>query len=140
VIAGHTDAVERAIVLAKQNGAKLAQMLPVSVPSHCELMKPAALALQKMLADTPFRSPEIPVINNVDALCYDSVAHIREGLVRQLYSPVQWVKTIQACHQRGVVRFFECGPGKVLTGLGKRIMPDAEWMPATDRVRLLERG
>lgn len=140
VVAGHKDAVERAILGSKSAGAKLAKLLAVSVPSHCALMKPAAESFKTMLAGTVFKPPEVPVVNNVDACCYDTAESIRDGLVRQLYSPVQWVKTVLQCHQMGAVRFFECGPNKVLTGLGKRILPAVEWLSATDRVRLLERG
>ena len=121
VIAGHLLAIRRAIDIAKVKGAKLAMMIPVSVPSHCELMSPAAEKLAHDLQAVAFDKPEITVINNVSAIPYEDVDQIREGLKRQLYSPVQWVKTIQWMVQNGVHRVIECGPGKVLTGLNKRI-------------------
>ena len=138
VVSGEADAVLRAIEKAKQAGAKMAKLLPVSVPSHCALMKSAAKRLEVLLATIQLKTPSIPVINNVDVLPYDSPDAIRSGLVRQLYSSVRWVDIIHACHQLGVGRFFECGPNKVLTGLGRRIIPDAEWLSATDLEKLKE--
>lgn len=140
VVSGDADAVERVIETAKKAGAKMARQLPVSVPSHSALMKPAAAHLKTLLATIEFKTPRIPVINNADVAQYAGPESIRSGLVRQLYSSVRWVETIQACHKLGAVRFFECGPNKVLTGLGKRILPDAEWLPATDLMMLTERG
>ncbi|MDX1901936.1 MAG: ACP S-malonyltransferase [Gammaproteobacteria bacterium] len=121
VISGHAQAIERALVLAKTLGAKMAKLLPVSVPSHCLLMKPAAERFEKALADVALRAPTIPVINNVDVAVYQDAAQIREGLLRQLYSPVRWVETIVAFQPYHVTRVLECGPGKVLSGLMKRI-------------------
>lgn len=120
VIAGSSDAVARAIELCKQAGGK-AMPLPVSVPSHCALMKPAAEELAAMMQDMNFHAPEIPVINNVDVTEQKDVAQIRDALVRQLYSPVRWVETVQALSEAGVTKLYECGPGKVLAGLVKRI-------------------
>jgi [acyl-carrier-protein] S-malonyltransferase len=121
VIAGHTKAVERALILAKEAGAKLAKLLPVSVPSHCILMKPAAESLAKSLEKITIQTPTIPVLSNVDVKAYDSPEAIRDGLTRQLFMPVRWVETIQSFANAGVTHIVECGPGKVLTGLNKRI-------------------
>lgn len=121
VIAGHKSAVMRAVALAKERGAKLAMLIPVSVPSHCQLMQPAAAKLEKELEKIALSVPEIPVINNVDVCAYESTAAIREGLVKQLYSPVRWVEIIQYFIHQGITKMIECGPGKVLTGLNKRI-------------------
>lgn len=121
VIAGHADAVERAMGLAKTAGAKRALPLPVSVPSHCSLMKPAAEAFAAELADTEIRVPSIPVIHNVDVGIKGDVDAIREALAAQLFQPVRWVETVRAMYAAGIVRVFEMGPGKVLAGLNKRI-------------------
>ena len=124
VIAGAADAVERAIAACKEAGAKRAMPLPVSVPSHCALMKPAADKLVEALVATNFHAAEIPVINNVDVVAESTPEKIRDALVRQLYSPVRWVETIQALAAEGVTHVYECGPGKVLCGLIKRIDRD----------------
>lgn len=121
VIAGHAAAVGRAVEFAKQAGAKRAVMLPVSVPSHCSLMQPAAERLAASLERLDFKTPEIPVINNVDAAVERNPTEIRNALVRQLVSPVRWVETVQSLAQRRVHTVVECGPGKVLAGLNKRI-------------------
>jgi [acyl-carrier-protein] S-malonyltransferase len=121
VIAGHKDAVERAMALAKAAGAKRALPLPVSVPSHCALMKPAAQAFAAELAAVEMRVPAISVIHNVDVSVKDSVGAIREVLAGQLYSPVRWVETVRTMRAAGIDRIYEMGPGKVLTGLNKRI-------------------
>jgi len=121
VIAGHKTAVERAVSLAKEAGAKIAVILPVSVPSHCTLMLPAAERLAKLLSTLTLRLPKIPVINNTDATVYTDVTSIKDGLVRQLSMPVRWVEIIQFMIKNGVETVVECGPGKVLTGLNKRI-------------------
>ncbi len=120
VIAGSAAAVERAIALCKDAGGK-AMPLPVSVPSHCALMQPAADKLGELMQGISFHAPEIPVINNVDVAEQKDVAEIRDALVRQLYSPVRWVETVQALSTAGVTHLYECGPGKVLAGLIKRI-------------------
>jgi [acyl-carrier-protein] S-malonyltransferase len=124
VIAGQTEAVNRAMELCKAAGAKRALPLPVSVPSHCALMKPAAEKLAQRLRDTTVRAPKIPVINNADVAQPTDPTAIRDALVRQLYSPVRWVETIQKMSQDGVTTLAECGPGKVLVGLNKRISKD----------------
>ena len=121
VIAGDRAAVERAVEACKAAGAKRAMPLPVSVPSHCALMKPAAEKLAAELENVNFHAPELPVINNVDVSRETDPARIREALVRQLYSPVRWVETVQALAADGVDALYECGPGKVLSGLAKRI-------------------
>jgi [acyl-carrier-protein] S-malonyltransferase len=121
VIAGHTDAVEKATVLAKEKGAKRAVILPVSVPSHCQLMKPAADKLSADLKAINFSEPTVPVLNNVDVNAENSADQIKQALVRQLYQPVRWVEIIQSMANQGVDRILECGPGKVLWGLNKRI-------------------
>jgi [acyl-carrier-protein] S-malonyltransferase len=132
VIAGHKSAVERAITIAKEQGAKLAVSIPVSVPSHCKLMEPAAQRLAELLAVTTFKTPEIPVINNVDVAIYRSADSIRDGLVRQLYLPVRWVESVQALLKEGVTQIVECGPGKVLTGLIKRIDKNLQLATTSD--------
>lgn len=121
VIAGHKEAVERALLIAKAKGAKLAKLIPVSVPSHCALMKTAAETLAPVLGSIDFEKPQIPVVNNVDAGLPTTPADIRLSLERQLTRPVKWVETIQFFIKAGVSHIIECGPGKVLTGLNKRI-------------------
>lgn len=121
VIAGSKAAVERAIAAAKARGAKRAVLLPVSAPFHCALMKPAAERLQQRLAEIEVRVPSIPVLNNVDVAVEDQPARIKDALVRQAYSPVRWIETVQEIARRGATHVFECGPGKVLAGMTKRI-------------------
>ncbi|MEX0706445.1 MAG: ACP S-malonyltransferase [Woeseia sp.] len=121
VIAGDRAAVERAVEQAKAAGARRAMLLPVSVPSHCELMIPAADRLALELAETPISAPRVPVVNNVDVAIYKDASQIRDGLVRQLHNPVRWVETVQTLVAAGAGCILECGPGKVLTGLLKRI-------------------
>ena len=121
VIAGETDAVEKAIVLAQTAGAKIAKKIPVSVPSHCLLMQSAADKMAEKLHSVVIQEPVIPVIQNADVAFFNSPDAIRNALVRQLTSPVRWVETIQYMIEQGVGTFFECGPGKVLSGLNKRI-------------------
>lgn len=121
VIAGHAAAVERAMALAGEAGARRALRLPVSVPSHCALMEPAAETFAAELAATEVRVPDIAVLHNVDVSTKDSAEAIREALAAQLYRPVRWVETIRAMHAAGIARVLEMGPGKVLAGLNKRI-------------------
>ncbi|WP_064791550.1 ACP S-malonyltransferase [Shewanella woodyi] len=121
VIAGSKGAVERAGALCKEAGAKMAVALPVSVPSHCELMRPAAEKLAVALESIEFKTPKIQVINNVDVASPSSGEEIKDALVRQLYCPVLWSDTVTAISKAGVTNLFEIGPGKVLTGLAKRI-------------------
>ena len=121
VVAGNKTAIDRVTVLAKERGAKRALELPVSVPSHCALMQPAADKLAEVLAGVTFNAPAIPVINNVNVASVSSAEDIRNALTRQLYSPVRWVETIEKMAADGVDNVIECGPGKVLMGLNKRI-------------------
>jgi [acyl-carrier-protein] S-malonyltransferase len=129
VIAGTKAAVEAACEQLKQAGAKRALVLPVSAPFHSSLMKPAALQLKEKMADVQFNAPRIPVINNVDVVAADAAADIRDALFRQACSPVRWVETIQAFKARGITHVVECGPGKALSGMVKRI--DAELISAS---------
>lgn len=136
VIAGSKDAVERAGVLCKEAGAKRALPLPVSVPSHCALMKPAADKLAIALEDIEFNTPQLPVINNVDVIAETDPAKIKLALVRQLYSPVRWTEIVQLMSEQGVEKLFEAGPGKVLTGLTKRIVKSLDAAAVNDAASL----
>ncbi|MFU2318194.1 ACP S-malonyltransferase [Rahnella sp. PCH160] len=122
VIAGNKEAVERAGAACKAAGAKRALPLPVSVPSHCALMKPAADKLAVALENVIFSAPQYPVVNNVDVKVETSADAIRSALVRQLYSPVRWTESVEFMAEQGVEQLLEVGPGKVLTGLTKRIV------------------
>lgn len=122
VIAGNKAAVERAGALCKEAGAKRALPLPVSVPSHCALMKPAAEKLAVALEAIEFNAPSVPVINNVDVAAETDPAKIKDALVRQLHSPVRWTEGVEKMSEQGVEKLLELGPGKVLTGLTKRIV------------------
>lgn len=122
VIAGNAAAVDRAIILAKEKGAKMAKRIPVSVPSHCALMQPAAEALAKKLKTVDIQLPKIPVIHNVDVATHTQPDEIREALVEQLIYPVRWVETVLQMEKQGIELFVECGPGKVLAGLNKRVV------------------
>ncbi|MGB7997862.1 MAG: ACP S-malonyltransferase, partial [Photobacterium halotolerans] len=121
VIAGHKAAVERANELCKAAGAKRALPLPVSVPSHCALMKPAADKLAVALESVTFNTPVIPVINNADVATETDPAAIKLALVKQLYGPVRWTESVERMAAEGIELLLEVGPGKVLTGLTKRI-------------------
>lgn len=121
VIAGNTEAVNRAIDLAKEHGAKRALPLPVSVPSHCALMQPAAENLLTVMAGVEFSSPQIPVLHNTDVTQHSDSSDIKQALMKQLHTPVRWVETVETLANSGVDTLIECGPGKVLTGLNKRI-------------------
>ena len=124
VVAGQINAVKRLVELAQNSGAKLAKLLPMSVPSHCELMRPAAERLAKLLNDIQIKLPEVPIIQNADVCSYNDPDKIRAALVKQLYSPVRWVETIEYFSKHGIKQIYECGPGKVLAGLNKRIASD----------------
>ena len=126
VIAGNKSAVERAIELCKEAGAKRALPLAVSVPSHCELMRPAADKLAQELSQIEIRMPEIPVVQNVAASVSNTPEEIKQALIEQLYRPVLWVDCVNAMVAQGVTQLIECGPGKVLSGLNKRISRDLE--------------
>ena len=132
VIAGNKAAVERAMELCKQAGAKRALPLPVSVPSHCALMKPAAEQLAQMLAGIPLAAARVGVVNNVDVRVETDAQTIKNALVQQLYAPVRWVETVQWLKSQGVTRIVEVGPGKVLAGLIKRIDGDIENFAVAD--------
>ncbi|KHA79989.1 ACP S-malonyltransferase [Janthinobacterium lividum] len=123
VIAGHTAAVERACELAKAKGAKRAMKLPVSAPFHSSLLKPASDRLREYMAGLTFSAPQIALINNVDVAIVNDVPGIKDALVRQAASPVRWVETMQKVAADGITQVIECGPGKVLMGLAKRIDP-----------------
>lgn len=121
VIAGHREAVEQACEQAKEQGARRAMLLPVSAPFHSRLLQPAAEPLERALAEINLQSPQCPVINNVDVAAPQDVEIIKDALVRQAWHPVRWVETIQAMQADGVTHFVECGPGRVLSGLVRRI-------------------
>jgi [acyl-carrier-protein] S-malonyltransferase len=121
VIGGHSVAVDRAIAVLAERGVRKAVKLPVSVPSHTPLMREAADRLAGAMADVEWHAPALPVVQNVDAMAHDDVAAIRDALVRQLYLPVRWTQCMQALAAGGATRIAECGPGKVLAGLAKRI-------------------
>ncbi len=138
VIAGHKDAVAQAGALCKEAGAKRALPLPVSVPSHCALMQPAAEQLATLLEDIKMANPVLPVVNNVDVKVNFEAAAIRDALVRQLYRPVQWTKTVESLSAQGMTTVLEVGPGKVLTGLNKRIVKtlDCSSINAPDHLKV----
>ncbi len=138
VIAGHRSAVERGMVAAKAKGAKRTLVLPVSVPSHCALMKPAAEKLRSYLGNVAVCASAVPVMHNADVAAYADPDKIRDALARQLYSPVRWVETIQAMAGQGVATVAECGPGKVLAGLNKRINGNMRCIALTDVAALSE--
>ena len=136
VIAGHKEAVERAVELAKVAGAKRSVILPVSVPSHCALMQKAADQFAERLDKVKFEHPNIPVLHNVDATERSDVSEIKLALQGQLYQPVQWVETIQKMLNKGVNTVIECGPGKVLSGLIRRIDRSLNIFPVFDPASL----
>lgn len=132
VIAGNRPAVERGMALAKDKGAKRALMLPMSVPSHCSLLRGAAEKLRTYLENVTVNAPGIPVLHNADVAAYSDAAKIKDALVRQLYSPVRWVETVQAFGKQGITHNLECAPGKVLAGLNKRIDTNQQAMAIND--------
>jgi [acyl-carrier-protein] S-malonyltransferase len=136
VIAGHKGAVDRACEFAKQAGAKRALLLPVSAPFHSSLLLPAAAQLERALAAVDLAAPRIPLINNVDVASPGEPAAIKDALVRQAWRAVRWVEVIQAMKARHVTHVVECGPGKVLGGLTKRIDRDLIGLSITDPVSL----
>ncbi len=133
VIAGEKAAVARAIETAKARGAKRAMALPVSAPFHSSLMRPAGERLQGYLQKVLVKAPLVPVLNNVDVKAETRPDDIRHALVRQAYSPVRWVETIRRMAQEGVTHIVECGPGKVLAGMTRRIVPEAQSFSLADR-------
>ena len=138
VIAGHKEAVERANVLMKESGAKRALPLPVSVPSHCALMHPAAEKLAAALQLVEIQNPSIPVINNVDVTAETDAARIKDALVRQLFSPVRWTEIVENMANTGIEFEVEMGPGKVLSGLAKRIDKRVDGAAINDTASLQE--
>lgn len=136
VIAGHKDAVQRACDLAKAKGAKRALLLPVSAPFHSRLLEPAAAVLQQALGELRLNMPAAEVINNVDVAVSASTQAIADALVRQAWHPVRWVETVRAMKARGVTHVVECGPGKVLAGLIKRIEPELVTVSVYDQASL----
>lgn len=136
VIAGHKAAVERAAAAAKARGAKRAVMLPVSAPFHSSLLKPAADRLHERMRDVTFRSPQIALVNNVDVAMVSDPALIKDALARQACNPVRWVETVQSFAAQGVTHVVECGPGRVLAGLTKRIAAGLQGYAITDPASL----
>lgn len=136
VVAGQTAALEWLAANGKANGARMIMKLPVSVPSHCSLMRQAAEKLAEHLAQAKFHQAVIPVLHNLDAQARTEPDDVRQALKEQLYRPVRWTQTIQNLHAREISVFVECGPGKVLCGLGKRILSDARNLPLEDSAGL----
>ena len=136
VIAGHKTAVERGMALAKERGAKRALLLPMSVPSHCALMKPAAEKLAQYLQGVTIHAPAVPVIQNADVTAFNHAVAIKQALVEQLYRPVRWIETIQYLAAHGTTNVVECVPGKILTGLNKRINATLHCIAITDSATL----
>jgi len=136
VIAGHRAAVERGMALAKEKGAKRAVMLPMSAPSHCSLMKPAADRLRERLESVEVRRPVVPVVHNRFVEAFDDPSRIKLSLVEQLDHPVRWIETVQYLAAHGTRRIVECAPGKVLTALSKRIAGDIECVAIQDSASL----
>ncbi|KES14796.1 (acyl-carrier-protein) S-malonyltransferase, partial [Gilliamella apis SCGC AB-598-P17] len=136
VIAGNKEAVERAGALCKEAGAKRTLPLAVSVPSHCALMKPAADKLATTLNNMTFNAPQFAVINNVDVKVESSAENIKAALIAQLYSPVRWTETVEEMAKQGVTLLVEMGPGKVLTGLTKRIVDSLSACAVNDKASL----
>lgn len=136
VIAGHKTAVERAAEAAKSHGAKRAVMLPVSAPFHSSLLEPAAQRLAQYLAAMTLKPPQIPVVNNVDVAIVESAQQIQDALARQACNPVRWVEVIERMARAGVTHVAECGPGKVLAGLSKRIDANVQGIAIADAAGL----
>jgi [acyl-carrier-protein] S-malonyltransferase len=136
VIAGHRSAVERAAAVAKSKGAKRALLLPVSAPFHSSLLAPAAERLARELAGIELQPPAVPVVNNVDVAQVSAPADIRQALARQACRPVRWVESVRRIASAHVSCIVECGPGRVLAGLTRRIVPDVESFALTDEAAL----
>lgn len=136
VIAGNRAAVERGMELAKAKGAKRAIMLPMSVPSHCSLLKGAAQQLRDYFGNVAVQAPAIPVLHNADVKSYSDAAAIKDALVRQLYSPVRWVETVLEFGKQSITHNVECAPGKVLAGLNKRIATGQQALAINDGAAL----
>jgi [acyl-carrier-protein] S-malonyltransferase len=138
VIAGHSAAVARACEAAKRMGAKRALPLPVSAPFHCSLLAPAAQRLGERLRGEPIVTPRVPVINNIDVAVASDPDRIRDALARQAAGPVRWAEIVRRMAQEGVTHVVECGPGRVLAGLTKRIVPGLESLALTDPATISE--
>lgn len=136
VVAGHKTAVETVVDQSKTAGAKRSVILPVSVPSHCALMKPAADKLKDIITDISFNESSIQVIQNVDAKIHNDVSVIKESLIEQLYKPVQWTSCVKNLSEHSIENVIECGPGKVLSGLVKRINRDLSCLPILDQASM----
>jgi [acyl-carrier-protein] S-malonyltransferase len=136
VIAGHRGAVERAMAGAKEAGAKRAVMLPMSAPSHCSLMRPAAEKLRERLDRMQISKPAVPVVQNRSAEAVDDPATIKRNLIEQLDHPVRWIETVEFLARHGVQRLVECAPGKVLVGLSKRVAASVEGVAIQDSAAL----
>lgn len=136
VVAGETAALDWLLANGKAHGAKLIKRLPVSVPSHCSLMRGAAERLAERLDQTAVQTPAIPVFHNLDASAHSEPDAIRQALKQQLYRPVRWTQTIRALHAQGVTGFLECGPGAVLSGLNKRIVDGVQSVALEDPANL----
>ncbi len=136
VMAGTKSAVDKAVEIATEKGAKRALLLPVSVPSHCALMRPAAEELLTELESVTLQAPQIPVIHNTSVSTTADPDEIRQLLAQQLYNPVRWVETVEWLAAQGVDTLVECGPGKVLAGLSKRIDKSLQALPVFDSVTL----
>jgi len=132
VIAGNKAAVERGMQIAEARGAKRAVLLPMSVPSHCSLMQPAAKRMRQELGSRAFRRGTVPVLHNADVKSAESPDAIKDALVRQMVQPVRWVETVRQMVSDGVTHIVECGPGKVLAGLNKRIAPESKILSFSD--------
>ena len=138
VIAGNKAAVERAMQIAEARGAKRAVLLPMSVPSHCSLMRPAAERMRKELGSLSFRRGTVAVLHNADVKSAESADAIKNALVRQLVQPVRWVETVRQMVSEGVTHIVECGPGKVLAGLNKRIAPESKILSFSDNAAFVQ--
>jgi len=138
VISGSKAAVDRACEVLKANGAKRALILPVSAPFHSSLMLPAAQKLQQRLAEIEFAAPQIALVNNIDVCVESDSGRIRDALYRQAFGPVRWVETVQALKTRGIAHLVECGPGKVLAGMVKRIDPELMGVALYDPASLVD--
>lgn len=133
VIAGHKTAVQKAIEMMQSKGAKRAILLPVSIPSHCSLMQSAVDKMQSKLAQKTFHQPKLPILHNADVTSHTDIDSIKNILLQQLVKPVKWIDTIHTFANQGVTHVIECGPGKVLTGLNKRIEPNLQHVSFYDR-------
>lgn len=136
VIAGEIKAVQQAMIIAKNQGAKRAILLPVSVPSHCSMMKEVAKKLENALMHIPFKKPTIAILQNVDATSHTDVNKIRQALIDQLYKPVLWTSILATMQKKGATAFAECGPGKILTGLTKRMQQPVDCFALTSALAL----